>query len=353
MPLVAVFGVAVPQLSGRGLGHTGGTLDKLESIPGWRANLSNEEMFAQLRDLGGVICAAGSGLAPGRREALRAPRHHRDGRGDPADRLLDHEQEDRRGHRRARARREVRLRRVPEGHRDVAASSPARWSTSARDAGVATSALLTDMNVPLGLAIGNANEVRESVEVLAGGGPADIVELTVALAREMLGPRRAARRGCGGGADGRPRDGQVARGDPRPGRRSGCGPPRRAGDAHGRRPRPTASSSSSRRCRSGSRRGDSAPDVPASRIPSSTRRASTCTRSPGDAVRAGPAALHPVRRRAGALRAGPRGSRGRVPGRRPGRARRARSPHRRPHRLAEPCAQSQRALQPDPRSRDR
>jgi thymidine phosphorylase len=64
MPLVAVFGVAVPQLSGRGLGHTGGTLDKLESIPGWRANLSNEEMFAQLRDVGGVICAAGSGLAP-------------------------------------------------------------------------------------------------------------------------------------------------------------------------------------------------------------------------------------------------------------------------------------------------
>ncbi|MBN9631240.1 MAG: thymidine phosphorylase, partial [Actinobacteria bacterium] len=73
MPLVAAFGVAVPQLSGRGLGHTGGTLDKLESIPGWRANLSNEEMFAQLRDEGGVICAAGSGLAPadGKLYALR------------------------------------------------------------------------------------------------------------------------------------------------------------------------------------------------------------------------------------------------------------------------------------------
>jgi thymidine phosphorylase len=54
------------------------------------------------------------------------------------------------------------------------------------DSGVATTALLTDMNTPLGLAIGNANEVRESVEVLAGGGPADVVELTVALAREML-----------------------------------------------------------------------------------------------------------------------------------------------------------------------
>src|SRR5436305_9959810 len=73
VPLVASFGVAVPQLSGRGLGHTGGTLDKLESIPGWRAHLSNEEMFAQLQNEGGVICAAGSGLAPadGKLYALR------------------------------------------------------------------------------------------------------------------------------------------------------------------------------------------------------------------------------------------------------------------------------------------
>ena len=72
-PLVASFGVAVPQLSGRGLGHTGGTLDKLESIPGWRASISNEEMTQQLRDVGAVICAAGSGLAPadGKLYALR------------------------------------------------------------------------------------------------------------------------------------------------------------------------------------------------------------------------------------------------------------------------------------------
>ena len=63
-PLVAVFDVAVPQLSGRGLGHTGGTLDKLESIPGWRADLSNAEMLQQLEDVGAVICAAGAGLAP-------------------------------------------------------------------------------------------------------------------------------------------------------------------------------------------------------------------------------------------------------------------------------------------------
>src|SRR6187200_3170544 len=63
-PLVAACGVAVPQLSGRGLGHTGGTLDKLESIPGWEASLSNEAMLSQLEDVGAVICAAGAGLAP-------------------------------------------------------------------------------------------------------------------------------------------------------------------------------------------------------------------------------------------------------------------------------------------------
>ena len=63
-PLVAACGVAVPQLSGRGLGHTGGTLDKLESIPGWRADVSYDEMIAQLESVGAVICAAGSTLAP-------------------------------------------------------------------------------------------------------------------------------------------------------------------------------------------------------------------------------------------------------------------------------------------------
>ena len=107
-PLVAACGVAVPQLSGRGLGHTGGTLDKLESIPGWRAALSNDEMLDQLESVGAVICAAGDGLAPGRQEAVRAARRHRHRRGDPADRLLDHVQEDRRGHRRAGARRQGR-----------------------------------------------------------------------------------------------------------------------------------------------------------------------------------------------------------------------------------------------------
>jgi thymidine phosphorylase len=184
-PLVASFGVAVPQLSGRGLGHTGGTLDKLESIPGWRAALSNDEMFAQLRDVGAVICAAGSGLAPADKKLYAL----RDVTGTvEAIPLIASS---------------IMSKKIAEGTDalvlDVKFGSGAfmqdidRARELARtmvalgtDSGVATTALLTDMNTPLGLAIGNANEVRESVEVLAGGGPADIVELTLALAREML-----------------------------------------------------------------------------------------------------------------------------------------------------------------------
>ena len=185
MPLVAVFGVAVPQLSGRGLGHTGGTLDKLESIPGWRASLSPEEMFDQLRDVGGVICAAGSGLAPadGKLYALRDITGTVEAIPLIASSIMS--------------------KKIAEGTGalvlDVKFGSGAflqdieRSRELARtmvelgtDAGVATSALLTNMNVPLGLAIGNANEVRESVEVLGGGGPSDVRALTVALAREML-----------------------------------------------------------------------------------------------------------------------------------------------------------------------
>ncbi|MDO8382274.1 MAG: thymidine phosphorylase [Microbacterium sp.] len=184
-PLVASFGVAVPQLSGRGLGHTGGTLDKLESIPGWRAALSNDEMFAQLRDVGAVICAAGSGLAPADKKLYAL----RDVTGTvEAIPLIASS---------------IMSKKIAEGTDalvlDVKFGSGAfmqdidRARELARtmvalgtDSGVATTALLTDMNTPLGLAIGNANEVRESVEVLAGGGPADVVELTIALAREML-----------------------------------------------------------------------------------------------------------------------------------------------------------------------
>lgn len=185
MPLVASFGVAVPQLSGRGLGHTGGTLDKLESIPGWRADLSTEDMLEQLRTVGGVICAAGSGLAPADKKLYAL----RDITGTvEAIPLIASS---------------IMSKKIAEGTEalvlDVKFGSGAfmvdieRSRELARamvdlgnDAGVRTTALLTNMNVPLGLAIGNANEVQESVEVLAGGGPADVRELTLTLAREML-----------------------------------------------------------------------------------------------------------------------------------------------------------------------
>ena len=184
-PLVAAFGVAVPQLSGRGLGHTGGTLDKLESIPGWTAALSNDELFAQLRDVGAVVCAAGSGLAPADKKLYAL----RDVTGTvEAIPLIASS---------------IMSKKIAEGTDalvlDVKFGSGAFMKDLGQarelartmvelgtDSGVATTALLTDMSTPLGLAIGNANEVRESVEVLAGGGPADVVELTVALAREML-----------------------------------------------------------------------------------------------------------------------------------------------------------------------
>ncbi|WP_154793050.1 thymidine phosphorylase [Occultella kanbiaonis] len=184
-PLVAVFGVAVPQLSGRGLGHTGGTLDKLESIPGWRAALTNAEMLAQLDDVGAVICQAGSGLAPADRKLYAL----RDVTGTVESIPLIASS--------------IMSKKIAEGTGalvlDVKVGSGAFMKNleDARelartmvdlgtDAGVRTSALLTDMSTPLGLTAGNALEVRESVEVLAGGGPADVVDLTVALAREML-----------------------------------------------------------------------------------------------------------------------------------------------------------------------
>ncbi|MBX3093655.1 MAG: thymidine phosphorylase [Cryobacterium sp.] len=184
-PLVASFGVAVPQLSGRGLGHTGGTLDKLEAIPGWRADLSNAELHAQLEAVGAVICAAGAGLAPADKKLYAL----RDITGTVESIPLIASS--------------IMSKKIAEGTSalvlDVKFGSGAFMSDIAdsrelaqtmvrlgTDAGVATTALVTNMNVPLGLAIGNANEVRESVEVLAGGGPADVIELTLALAREML-----------------------------------------------------------------------------------------------------------------------------------------------------------------------
>lgn len=184
-PLVACFGVAVPQLSGRGLGHTGGTLDKLESIPGWQADVSVEKMREQLDSVGAVVCAAGAGLAPADKKLYAL----RDITGTVESIPLIASS--------------IMSKKIAEGTSalvlDVKFGTGAFMKDQDRsrqlaetmvalgtDAGVTTTALLTNMNVPLGLAIGNANEVRESVEVLAGGGPADVVKLTVALAREML-----------------------------------------------------------------------------------------------------------------------------------------------------------------------
>ncbi|MCW2856276.1 MAG: thymidine phosphorylase [Marmoricola sp.] len=184
-PLVAACGVAVPQLSGRGLGHTGGTLDKLESISGWRASLTNEEFSAQLEKVGAVICAAGAGLAPADKKLYAL----RDVTGTvEAIPLIASS---------------IMSKKIAEGSGslvlDVKVGTGAFMKDLARarelaetmvalgtDAGMPTVALLTDMSTPLGLTAGNALEVRESVEVLAGGGPADVVELTLALATEML-----------------------------------------------------------------------------------------------------------------------------------------------------------------------
>ena len=184
-PLVAACGGAVPQLSGRGLGHTGGTLDKLESIPGCRASLSNAEMLKVLQDTGAVICAAGAGLAPADKKlyALRDVTATVEAIPLIASSIMS--------------------KKIAEGTSalilDVKTGSGAFMSDPAKagelartmvqlglDAGVKTRALVTAMDVPLGLTAGNSLEVRESIEVLAGGGPADVVELTILLAREMI-----------------------------------------------------------------------------------------------------------------------------------------------------------------------
>jgi thymidine phosphorylase len=184
-PLVAACGAAVPQLSGRGLGHTGGTLDKLESIPGWRASLSSAEIRAQLESVGAVVCAPTEGLAPADRKlyALRDVTATVECVPLIASSIMS--------------------KKIAEGAGalvlDVKVGSGAFMPTleSARELasalvsigdehGLRVTALLTDMSAPLGRAVGNAVEVAESVEVLQGGGPPDVVELTVALASEML-----------------------------------------------------------------------------------------------------------------------------------------------------------------------
>src|SRR5690348_17203160 len=184
-PLVAACGAAVPQLSGRGLGHTGGTLDKLESIPGWRASLSLEEISAQLADVGAVICATTPTLAPADRKlyALRDVTGTVESIPLIASSIMSKKIAEATGGL-------VLDVKVGSGafmkSRDRARELAETMVRLGTDHGLATTALLTDMSVPLGRAVGNALEVAESVEVLRGGGPADVVELTIALAREML-----------------------------------------------------------------------------------------------------------------------------------------------------------------------
>ncbi|HEY1916379.1 MAG TPA: thymidine phosphorylase [Streptosporangiaceae bacterium] len=184
-PLVASCGGAVPQLSGRGLGHTGGTLDKLESIPGWRASLPPAEMIDVLSRIGCVICAAGPGLAPADRKLYAL----RDVTGTVESIPLIASS--------------IMSKKIAEGTSslvlDVKVGSGAfmRDLDDARELattmvalggehGVRTSALLTRMDIPLGRAVGNAVEVTESVATLRGAGPADLTEVTLALATEML-----------------------------------------------------------------------------------------------------------------------------------------------------------------------
>jgi thymidine phosphorylase len=184
-PLGAACGAAVPQLSGRGLGHTGGTLDKLESIKGWKANLSNEQMLKVIQDCGAVICAAGAGLAPADKKLYAL----RDVTGTVQSIPLIASS--------------IMSKKIAEGTGalvlDVKTGSGAFMSDPkdagllartmvelGKNAGVKTRALVTAMDVPLGLTAGNALEIRETLEVLSGGGPSDVVELTLLLANEML-----------------------------------------------------------------------------------------------------------------------------------------------------------------------
>ncbi len=184
-PLVAACGAAVPQLSGRGLGHTGGTLDKLESIPGWRADLSPSETIGVLNHAGAVICAAGAGLAPADRRLYAL----RDVTGTVESIPLIASS--------------IMSKKIAEGTSalvldvkvgtgafmkslDRARELARTMVTLGEEHGVSTAALLTSMDTPLGRAVGNAVEVEESVQALQGNGPADLMRVTLALARQML-----------------------------------------------------------------------------------------------------------------------------------------------------------------------
>lgn len=184
-PIVAACGAAVPQLSGRGLGHTGGTLDKLEAISGWRADLDPATMMRLLDEVGAVICSPGPGLAPADKKlyALRdvtgtvesipliasSIMSKKIAEGTPA-LVLD-----------------VKTGAGAFMRRRADAEQLARTMVGlGTAAGVRTVAYVTSMESPLGRAAGNAVEVAQAVDVLNGGGPADVVELTLTLARAML-----------------------------------------------------------------------------------------------------------------------------------------------------------------------
>lgn len=184
-PLVASLGVAVPKLSGRGLGHTGGTLDKLESIPGWRSNLSTQEFLAQLRDVGAVIASAGASLVPADKQlyALRDVTATVESIPLIASSIMS---------KKIAAGAGAVLLDVKVGRGAFMKElGPARELARTMvqlgaDAGVRTVCLLTSMQAPLGRAVGNALEVAEAVDVLCGGGPADLVGVCLAVATEML-----------------------------------------------------------------------------------------------------------------------------------------------------------------------
>ena len=184
-PLVASFGAAVPQLSGRGLGTFGGTLDKMESVSGFNITLSNEKMIQQLKDVGVFITAAGAGLAPADRKMYS----FRDVIGTVECIPLIASS--------------IMSKKIAEGTQSLVLDVKAGRGAFMKDfskakqlaetmveignkAGVKTVALITQMDTPLGNAVGNALEVSESIDVLNGKGPQDVIEITLALAKEML-----------------------------------------------------------------------------------------------------------------------------------------------------------------------
>jgi len=185
VPLVAACGGAVPQLAGRGLGHTGGTLDKLESISGWSPQLPLDRMRSLLSEVGGFICGAGDDLAPADRRlyALRDVTATVESIPLIASSIM--------------------AKKIASGTDalvlDVKVGAGAflpdldrtrelaqTMVSLGRDHGVRTVALLTAMDAPLGRACGNALEVTEAIEVLQGGGPSDVLEVTLVLAAEMV-----------------------------------------------------------------------------------------------------------------------------------------------------------------------